>query len=299
MNSPVWALSDCFTASAKGYAARAEIAPRTGQSSSRLSRRSLASRRPALAWARAGRAGAAWCATGSAMASGASPLAVVPGLAHGLLDLRGRLLHRLLGRDLAGEGGVEVGAEDGLDRVPLVGARAPVGAGLQRLGQRGEVGVLLVEGRVVEQAEPAGDAALGDVLLLDVGRGQPLDEVGRRLAVLGRLGDAEQPVAHHPEALAARAGRDRGVGDFAADLGDRLVLDDLGDLAGPDGRLVRLPARHQPRAVGRVDVLGALLADTLEVVDKELDRLQGGGRVDHGGPVVVDDVAAERPQDRQ
>src|SRR5438093_7671599 len=132
--------------------------PMTGPRISRARRRSP-SWRPDLARAGAGRARAA----GSSISGGL----VVARLLHLVPYLSRRSLRGLLRRHLAGERRVQVGAEDRLDGVPLVGARPPVGTRLQRLGQRREVGVLLVEGGVVEQAQPGRDAALGDVLPLD------------------------------------------------------------------------------------------------------------------------------------
>src|SRR5207302_11261318 len=130
------------------------------------------------------------------------------------------------------------------------------------------------------------DAAVRDIVAHVLGLEHPLDEVGRRGPVLRALGNPEQPVAHHPQAFTAGALRNRDVGDLALDLADARVLDDTGDLAGPDRRLIGLSGGHRLRALGSVVTFGTRFGVLLELPGQEVHRGNGIGRVELDLPGV-------------
>src|SRR2546425_2164972 len=129
------------------------IVPSTGASITKASR-SCRVKRPAPARGR-GASRAVTFAIGSA-----KRLALVPGSLHERADLVSGLLDGVLRRRETRERRVQVRAEDRLDRVPLIGPRPPVRDGVERFRERREVGVLLIQRDVVEDALPRGDAAL-------------------------------------------------------------------------------------------------------------------------------------------
>ena len=212
-------------------------------------------------------------------------------------DLFGRVCDDILCTLLAREGLVELSADDRFHGVPLVGSRAPVGRRLKGVGQHREVGVCRLERRVLQDARSRRDAAVLGVGSLRVLLKHPLDEIRGGLLILGVLRDAEHPVAHHADCLPRGTLRDR----LEADLADhgRARAEHRGvDLPGPGRRLVALATGHLLVTLGGVGGVRACLGHRLQVIDQELHSGQRLLIVEDDVPVLVEDVTAERPENR-
>src|SRR5262245_38048012 len=123
MKVPLSSVTLWNSAITNGIVAITTTAPRTGRSS-------LSPRRSCRPRADHPVRGVATVVNGSATARRPRPLGLlgcrrVPGARHQLADLARRIGDRGLGVLLTSQGGVQLGAQDRLHRVPLVGAGPP------------------------------------------------------------------------------------------------------------------------------------------------------------------------------
>src|SRR5439155_1152601 len=117
------------------------------------------------------------------------------------------------------------------------------------------------------------------------------------LLIFGVLRDAEHPVAHHADCLPGGTLRDR----LEADLADhgRARAEHRGvDLPGPGRRFVALATGHLLVTLGGVGGVRACLGHRLQVIDQKLHSGQRLLIVEDDVPVLVEDVTAERPENR-